>query len=159
MVSKYHSDYPWKSVDTTLSEIKRLQRDRRYRDTRGAFFIEGVRFFVQVADQHFDHVVIVYSEKLLTAPLARKLVRQFRRAGVPTVRMSPEDFQKISLTKRASGVGAIVRQRWARLNSITLDRGLCWVILGLVRSPGNFGTLIRTSEAVGGPDLSFWIGP
>jgi TrmH family RNA methyltransferase len=31
-----------------------------------------------------------------------------------------------------------------------LETDLCWVILGLVRSLGNFGTLIRTSEAIGG---------
>lgn len=36
------------------------------------------------------------------------------------------------------------------MDSIDIDSGLCWIILGLVRAPGNFGTLIRTSEAIGG---------
>jgi TrmH family RNA methyltransferase len=51
---------------------------------------------------------------------------------------------------RASGVGTIVRQRWARLDTVSAKSGLCWVILDQVRSDGNLGTLVRTSEAIGG---------
>ena len=168
MASKYHLDHPGHNVDKTpgvektpgvrktpsvkdtLREIRKLQTDRRYRDAKGVFFIEGVRNFVQAVDHGHDIVVIVTSEKLLTAPLARKLVRQLRRDGVPTIRVTPEGFRNFSQTKRASGISAIVRQRWTPLKSVAPDTGLCWVVLGLVRSPGNLGTLIRTSEAVGG---------
>jgi TrmH family RNA methyltransferase len=157
MAGRYPLIHPWKGVDWTrsvngtLKEIRRLQRDRRYRDGRGAFFIEGVRNFVQAADHRYDDIVaIIYSEKLLTAPLARKLVRRSRRAGIPTLRTSPEKFRTFSQTQRASGVSAILRQRWTPLEEAGTDVDLCWVILGLVRSAGNLGTLIRTSEAVGG---------
>ncbi|MCI0727866.1 MAG: RNA methyltransferase [Chloroflexi bacterium] len=150
MASKYDSGHHWTNAGATLDEIRKLQTDRSYRDAHGVFFVEGVRNFVQLADNNFDIVVILYSERLLTAPLARKLVRQLRRAGVPTVGVKPEEFRRISQAERASGVGAIVRQKWTRLHTTSPDAGLCWVILGRVRSPGNFGTLIRTSEAVGG---------
>lgn len=148
---------PWRSVNwthsisSTLKAVRRLQSDRRYRDGRGAFFIEGVRNFVQAVDhRHDDIVAIIYSKKLLTAPLARKLVRRSRRAGIPTLRVSPEQFRTFSQMQRASGVSAIVRQRWTPLEAASIDAGLFWVVLGLVRSAGNLGTLIRTSEAVGG---------
>ena len=149
MVSKNGADHSASSVAATLHRIKRLQTDRRYRDAQGVCFIEGVRNFVQVSDGHLDIAVIVYSEKLLTAPLARKLVRRFRRSGVKTVFVSPEQFREISQTHRASGIGAIIRQRWQRLPSITPRMGL-WIILDRVRSSGNFGTLIRTLDAGGG---------
>ncbi len=150
MSSKYKSGHLWKSVNKTLNEIKKLQTNRSYRDAQNTFFVEGVRNFVQTVDNNFDIVVIAYSERLLTAPVARKLVRQLRREGVRTVRLKPEEFRKISKANRASGIGAIVRQKWTRLETTSPDSGLCWVVLGRVRSPGNFGTLIRTSEAVGG---------
>jgi len=150
MVGKYQSDQPWADPNRTIKEIKRLQTECHYRDARGVFFIEGVRNFVQVNDNNLDIVSIVYSDKLLTSPLARKLVRQDRRRGIPTLPLKPELFRKFSLTDRASGECAIVRQKWHRLDSIDIENGLCWVILGLVRAPGNFGTLIRTSEAIGG---------
>jgi TrmH family RNA methyltransferase len=142
-------------VEATLAEVEKLQFDRNYRDASGLFYIEGVRNFVQVIDNSFDVLTIVFSEKLLTAPIARKLVRQARRGGVNAVSLTPEQFRSISHTERASGVGAIVCQRWFELSDVSPQAGLCWVVLETVRSPGNLGTLIRTSEAVGGAGFIF----
>jgi TrmH family RNA methyltransferase len=44
------------------------------------------------------------------------------------------------------------------LHAISPKTGLCWVVLENVRSPGNFGSLIRTSEAIGGAGFIL-IGP
>lgn len=142
-------------VEAALAEVKKLQCDRKYRDRSGLFYIEGVRNFVQAHDSNFDLSTILFSEKLLTAPLARKLVRQNRRAGVDSISLTPEQFRRISITERASGVGAIARQRWFGLQDVSPLSGLCWVALETVRSPGNLGTLIRTSEAVGGAGFIF----
>jgi TrmH family RNA methyltransferase len=89
------------------------------------------------------------SERLLTAPVARRLVGEHARQGTPCIRVSPEEFRRVSQAERASGVAAILTQRWHRLHKVSPRAGLCWVALAEVRSPGNFGTLIRTSEAVG----------
>ncbi len=114
-----------------------------------------MRNFVKVIDNSFHISVIIYSEKLLTAPLARKLVRSSRRSGVPCINLTPEQFRSVSYSERASGVGAIAQQRWSKLSNISPNTGLCWVALETVRSPGNLGTLIRTSEAVGGAGFIF----
>jgi len=119
MTRKHNFGQTLPSVPQTLAEIKRLQTDQRYRDANGLFFIEGVRNFVQVADNKFDIALILYSERLLIAPLARKLVRRFRRSGIPVVKVSPEEFRSISQMPRVSGVGAIVRQRWTLLDTIS----------------------------------------
>ncbi|MEM1161787.1 MAG: RNA methyltransferase, partial [Pseudomonadota bacterium] len=89
------------------------------------------------------------------APIARKLVRRCRRSGVRAVKLTPEEYRSLSDTSRASGVAAIVRQKWAPLEQISVDQGLCWVVVEKVRSPGNLGTLIRTSQAVGGAGFIF----
>jgi RNA methyltransferase, TrmH family len=150
MADAKNSSQPQLSIGAKLAEVKRLQSDRTYRDQRGVFYLEGVRNFVQANDHQFEIDTIFWSEKLLTAPLARKLVRQARRSGVPCIALTPEQFRQISWLERASGVSAIVRQRWRGLNDIDLTSGLCWVVIETVRSLGNLGTLIRTSEAVGG---------
>ena len=149
MVSKYKADHPWNPT-TALWEIKKLQNDRRYRDKRHAFFVESVRNFVQLVDHDHDIVMIFYSEKLLINPLARKFVRRLRRSGIPTVGVPPEEFRKVSHSRRASGIGAIIQQRWLPLSLANPNQGLFWVIVSKIRSSGNFGTLIRTSEAIGG---------
>ncbi len=77
-------------------------------------------------------------------------MRHARRSGVHTIALTPEQFRCISYTERASGVRAIVHQRWCQLQDVRPQAGLCWVVLETVRSPGNLGTLIRSSEAIGG---------
>ncbi len=137
----------------TLKDITALQTDRGFRDSRGLFYIEGVRNFVQAVANGFAIDSIIVSERLLTAPLARKLVRRCRRSGVTGLNVTPEQFRQISQARRASGVAAILRQRWAGLDDVSPDQGLCWVLLETVRSPGNLGTLVRSSLAVGGAGL------
>jgi RNA methyltransferase, TrmH family len=144
--------YPWLAYlsRSLLDQIRQLQTDRAYRQSCQSFYVEGVRNFIWANDNQLQISKIVYSEKLLTAPIARKLVRQSRRAGIPCLSITPEQFRHISRTERASGVGAILQQPWAQLSEISPQAGLCWVVLDTVRSPGNLGALIRTSEAFGG---------
>ena len=138
------------SPTAILSTVKKLKSDRNYRDRHQLFFIEGVRNFVRLADNKFRFAVILYSEKLLTAPLARKLMRQLRRGGVTTVKLTPEQYRSISSYPRASGIAAIAYQHWRKLDRIIPQSNFCWTVLEKVNSPGNLGTLIRTSEAAGG---------
>jgi TrmH family RNA methyltransferase len=150
MPDEIHPDRHQPDPRSTLVEIGRLQSDRAHRDARRAFFVEGVRNIVQAIENGHRIETLIYSDQLLTVPIARKLVRDRRRSGIPTLRVSPETFRQVSTTHRASGVGAIVAQRWTSLHGAPPRVGLCWVVLDAVRSAGNLGTLIRTSEAVGG---------
>ena len=139
MKNETDSDFLQRDIEPTLSKIERLQRDRGYRDTNGLFFVEGVRNFIEAVDHRFSFETLLYSEKLLTNPTARKLVRRLKRAGVPFARVTPEQSRRVSKTERASGVGAILRQRVQRLEQVNLDEHQCWTVLSQVRSPGNFG--------------------
>jgi len=136
-------------VSHALATIERAQRDRGYREKRGLFFVEGVRNFIEAVDHHFSIDTLLYSEKLLINPIARKLVRRLKRAGVPFARVTPEQFRGISRTERASGVAALIRHRVQRLEQIRLQDQQCWTALSHVRAPGNFGSLVRTSAATG----------
>lgn len=114
------------------------------------FYIEGVRNFIQAVNNNFELSAIYYSNRLLVVPFARQLLRKLRRSGVPCINVSPEEFRQVSTAKRASGIGAIVNMKSPTLHKTPLGSGLCWIVLDEVRSEGNFGTLIRTSEAIGG---------
>lgn len=149
MIGAKHADRRL-NVETALAEAQKLQNDRNYRDRKGLFFIEGVRNFIQARDVGWEMSVILFSEKLCIAPIARKLFRRARRNGTPCVNLTPEQFRQVSRADRASGIAAILPQHWSPLQQISPQTGLCWIALETIRSPGNFGTLIRTSEAVGG---------
>jgi len=149
MKDENRADYRQLEAAPTLTRIRKLQDDRRYRDQHRLFFVEGVRNFVTAMDHGHSIETLLYSEKLLTAPLARKLVRQLKRAAVPFARVSPEAFRSVSRAERASGVAAILHQRIKTLEQVRPDGFSCWTVLSHVRSPGNLGTLLRTSAAIG----------
>jgi TrmH family RNA methyltransferase len=65
------------------------------------------------------------------------------------VRVSPEQFRRISTAEHASGIGAIVRQHWTPLTQANPRAGLGWLVVERIRSPGNLGTILRTAEACG----------
>jgi len=149
MKDEHRADFRQLEAALTLTRIQKLQNERRYRDQQRLFFVEGVRNFVEAIDQGFSIDTLLYSEKLLTVPLARKFVRRVKRAGVPFARVSPEAFRSISRAKRASGVAAILHQRVQTLAEIQPNQFSCLTVLSQIQSLGNFGTLIRTSAAIG----------
>ncbi len=158
MPHEIHPDRVAPDARSTLDEIRRLGADRAHRDARRTFFVEGVRNVVHAIEGGFHIETLIYSEKLLIVPIARRLVRDRCRSGTPTLNVSPETFRDVSTTARASGVGAIVAQRWSPLHGVSPRTGLCWVVLEAVRSEGNLGSLIRTSEAIGGAGFIL-VGP
>ncbi len=142
-------------LQRVLRRAAQLQRSRRARDAAQQFWIEGVRQFVQAfeAGIHFETVIV--SRVLLKSSLVQIQVREVSARGVPRVAVSPEQFRSISIADRASGIGAIVRQHWRQLHELDAKRGLCWLVIERLRSPGNLGTILRTAEATGVSGIIF----
>ena len=118
-------------------------------------FVEGIRNFIQAVELGWTLETLVYSERLLIAPVARQWVRRLKRAQVPHARLTPEQFRSISHTERASGVGVILRQKLLRLSELPVPERGCWIAVGRIRVPGNLGTLMRMAAAVGCNGLIF----
>lgn len=115
----------------------------------GLFAIEGIRQFVQAVDCGWEFERLLVSNRLLIHPLARRLSRHLARDGTTKHNLSPEQSRNISRLPRASGIAAIVRQRWTSLEAVATTPGLCWLAIDRFRSPGNLGTILRTAAAVG----------
>lgn len=139
---------PAESVRQALARVRSLSQ-RHVRHASGRFWIEGIRQFVQAADAGFEFEAVVYSRVLLKSSLAGMMVRRLAARGVRRVAVSPEEFRSVSTTDRASGVGAIARQRWSPLGAAAAQHGLCVLVVEDVRSAGNLGTILRTAEATG----------
>jgi RNA methyltransferase, TrmH family len=135
-----------------LGWIRNLGR-RPERERTGLHFVEGVRAVLYARDAGIEFHTIILSEVLLTNSFAAKRVRQMKKAGVRVERVTPEEFRSISITERASGIAAVLKQHWTPIREADPLRGLCWVAVGLVRSQGNLGTILRTAEAVGAAGL------
>lgn len=135
----------------TFRRIRKLS-NRSEREERGVAFVEGVRIVAEAIQLGAGIADIVVAPNLLKSPFAYDLIRKQAAAGVPVVELSGDLFRNLSVRDRPQGFGAVIEQRWERLDAITPGERdeLCWVILEAVQDPGNLGTILRTSEAAGG---------
>jgi RNA methyltransferase, TrmH family len=129
-----------------VARVKQLQSNRSYRDAHKAFFIEGIRQFLRALEAGFVFECVLFSDTLCKSAAARAGVRSLEQLGIPIVRVTPEAFRECSSTERASGVAAIVQQRWHELET---TRAGVWVVLERINSAGNLGTLMRSAAAFG----------
>jgi TrmH family RNA methyltransferase len=160
-----HSVTPRKSRSETISErhnagIRRIRKlkVREERERAGVFFVEGIRFVAQAVQHHAEIETLLVAPKLLVHPFGQKLARQMRRGGTPCLEVTPEVFYSLSQAEETQGIGAVVRQRWERLERVKPSEGLCWVALDAVQFAGNLGTILRTCDAVGAAGVIL-IGP
>ncbi|MGL5001341.1 MAG: TrmH family RNA methyltransferase, partial [Casimicrobium sp.] len=140
------------AVTRVLARVQKLQSNRPYRDAHRAFVIEGVRQLVRALEAGFDFECVLFSDLLCTSAVARAQVRAIERMGVPVLKITPEVFRQFSKAERASGVAAIVQQRWVRLEA--RQTGV-WVVLEELSSTGHLGTVMRSAAAFGANGLVF----
>jgi TrmH family RNA methyltransferase len=137
------------SIPSLLGRVRSLQTHRSVRDKTQLCVVEGFRQFIQACDAGFEFDIVIQSPILLRSGLVQKLVRRLAAQGVTRISLTPEQFRSISTTPRASGIAAIIRQRWTLLDNVDARRAIGWVILERIRAPGNLGTILRTAEATG----------
>ncbi|MCZ6836407.1 MAG: hypothetical protein O7G85_11590 [Planctomycetota bacterium] len=137
------------SREHLLQDVRRLQASRSYRDESRRFAIEGVRNFIHAVEHGAQLETIIVCKRLRRTPKAQRIVRTLRKTGPPIVSISCKQFRSIALLERASGIAAIVHQPWRTLADCSPSHGICWLALERVRSPGNLGTVLRTSSAIG----------
>ncbi len=134
--------------EISIDQIRALQ-GREARDRSGLAFVEGVRFVAQAFRHRFCVETLVFAPALLTHPFSIALIHQQRTLGTPCIEVSSSVFESLSLSPEPQGIGAVIRQQWTPLGAARSFGHLAWIVLDTVRSPGNLGTILRTSEAVG----------
>ncbi|MEN6409715.1 MAG: RNA methyltransferase [Anaerolineaceae bacterium] len=132
-----------------IKQIRKL-RERKEREACGCFYIEGLRVVTEAVKMGAEIETLLTSPELLTSDFGIELVEKQRTAGVDVMEVSADVFRSFSHKEGPVGLAAIVRQRWTRLDDVSLKPGDLWVALDSVADPGNLGTILRTNDAVGG---------
>jgi RNA methyltransferase, TrmH family len=128
----------------------RALRQRKEREASGLFFIEGIRIVTEAVRMGARLETLVVAPDLLRSEFARALVAEQQAAGVAVLEVAADVFESLSSKDGPQGLAAVGRQQWSTLDQLDPERGLCWLALSAISDPGNLGTILRTSDAVGG---------
>ncbi len=137
------------SIANSRIKYIRSLTHRQEREKSQLFFVEGIRIVAEAIQLHAEIHTLVYAPNLLKSQFGMELVHQQEQQGVACLEVSADVFKSLSVKDGPQGLGAVVHQQWDQLAHLQGDEGLCWIALNAAQDPGNIGTILRTSDAVG----------
>jgi len=133
-----------------IKETKKLQQ-RKYREERKLFLVEGVRL-VEEALYSGNCQKAFYSKRLLSTERGEALLQKLRER-LPTkddlVAVSPQVLKLLADTESDQGVLAIARQQDYELDTLRLGDRALLLVADSLQDPGNLGTMLRTAWCAG----------
>lgn len=135
-----------------VKEIIHL-RDRRPRDKAEKFIIEGYRELLRATDAHCPVLELFFCPELFLGSNENDLINRLKERGVDLYSCSEGVFRKMSYRDRPDGLIAIARQQHLSLNDLDAKikdkKAPFLVVAEAIEKPGNLGTILRSSDAVG----------
>lgn len=125
-------------------------RDRKTRDTTGQFLIEGYRELLRAVDAGWTISTLFVCPELFLGTNEEALIK---KSGAQVIQCASNVFHKISYRDRPDGLLAIAPQRNKSLQDLELilknKENPFLVVAEAIEKPGNLGTILRSSDAVG----------
>jgi TrmH family RNA methyltransferase len=140
------------TANPTIKQIRKL-REKKERLQTGLFYIEGLRIVIEALQQGAEVECLVVAPDLLTSEFGWQKVEEENRRGIQVLQVGQAVFTSLASKENPQGIAAVVRQRWQDASNLHLASQDLWVALDSVADPGNLGTILRTSDAVGGKGL------
>lgn len=124
-------------------------RDRHEREKNQQFIIEGYREILRAADakRRIDQLFIC--PELFLGSNENALITRIAQQGAKIIPCTEKVFQKISYRDRPDGLIAIAPQSHFSLQQLTPSANPFYIVAEAIEKPGNLGTILRSSDAVG----------
>ncbi len=133
-------------------------RDRSEREKTVQCLIEGYREILRAVEANFQLNQLFYCPELFLGENEPALIQAIKAKGAAAYSCEPNVFKKISYRDRPDGLLAIGMQQ--RLSLKDLENTILkpekppfLVIAESIEKPGNLGTILRSSDAVGADAL------
>lgn len=135
------------SQNPVLKELKALKQ-KKVREEKQLFFIEGIRFVEEALKESADIDKIFLSDKLTQIKGGNEILERMQKGNYSMYSLPDRLFKEISDTENPQGILATVR--FNKLNTSDIPAcGDFYVVLDSLQDPGNMGTIIRTADAAG----------
>lgn len=129
-----------------VKEVVKL-RDRKDRDEKGLFLIEGYRELKRALDAGRKIEALFYCPELFLGSNEESLKKQCKAAL--HFECTPDVFKKISYRDRPDGLLAVAPQVHLGLKDLKLAENPFLLVAESIEKPGNLGTILRSSDAAG----------
>ena len=131
---------------------ERLKHARRVRDgrERGLIFVEGERLIEELLHSELKPTACFHAPD--PNPRAQMVIAEMARRNIPLYSVTDAALATVSDTVNSQGLVAIAEKPVFKFDQILPARdgdAPLIVCLDSVQDPGNFGTIVRTSEAAG----------
>lgn len=142
--------------DTHISSVQNARvkeaihlRERRERDKTGLFLIEGYRELLRAVDANRPIKQLFICPQLFLGSNEEVLIERIKTRGAQVFVCSEAVFQKLSYRDRPDGLIAIAPQQHLSLQELALKKNPFLIVAEAIEKPGNLGTILRSSDAVG----------
>ncbi|MEX0912510.1 MAG: RNA methyltransferase, partial [Gemmatimonadota bacterium] len=125
-------------------------RTRKNREASGRFLAEGIRVVEALVDSGLRTRWVLTSSSLTDSRRGEALMAEVTRRGIPVRTVADELFASFAATEKPQGVIAVaeIPESSRRPFEAPPSRAVV-LVLDAVQDPGNFGTLVRSAEALG----------
>lgn len=128
-------------------------RDRHERDKTGLFLIEGYREILRATDAGWKLDQLLICDQLFLGSNESNLIQHIASRGTQVITTDEKVFRKFSYRDRPDGLLAIAPQKKLNLNDLRDQQRHSnlpfYVVAEAIEKPGNLGTILRSSDAVG----------
>ncbi|MBA3958278.1 MAG: RNA methyltransferase [Parachlamydiaceae bacterium] len=127
--------------------------DKRERDKTGKFIIEGYRELLRATDANRPIERVFVCRELFLGSNEDALLSRLRSKGTQILTCTEPVFRKISYRDRPDGLVAVAPQQHIDLTTLQeqfkANKSPLLVVAEAIEKPGNLGTILRSSDAVG----------
>lgn len=124
-------------------------RDRNEREKTGQFLIEGYREILRAAQSSHSIDTLFICPALFLGTNEGALIESIACQGASILSCDEKVFRKMSYRDRPDGLIAIAPQKHLSLQDLTLTPHPFFIVAEAIEKPGNLGTILRSSDAVG----------
>ncbi len=128
-----------------IKEIRKLIKDKKFREEMGAFFVDGVNMVKQALENDWEIKQLVMVPELVDNDYKRKIVTRVEPRLI--MKLEKKSYERLATKDLIQGMGAVVSMK-----EEGLGEGLMVVLEG-PRDPGNVGTIMRAMLGLGVTEL------
>ena len=135
-------------ANATLKSLRALHV-KKHRRADGRFLAEGLRIVAEAVEAGVVPEILVFAQGFADHPLVARLIATTEGSGGHAIATTPDMLNRLTLKDNPQAVVGVFRQRPVPLDRLDRTTARLWLVAEALKDHGNFGTILRTADAVG----------